>query len=96
MNCVKDQKDMTPKDESPRSEGVQCDTGEEWRITNSPRMNEASGPKQKQYPVVDVSGEKRKIRCCKQCYCIGTMNQGKLDMAKQEMVRINIYIFKNQ
>ena len=57
---------------------------------------EAAGPKQKQYPVVDVSGEKRKIRCCKQCYCIGTMNQGKLDMAKQEMVRINIYIFKNQ
>ena len=58
---------------------------------------EAAGPKQKQYPVVDASGEESKIWCCKeQCYCVGTMNQGKLDMAKQEMVRINIYIFRNQ
>ena len=46
MNYIKGQKDMTPKDESRRSEGVQYATGEEWRrITNSPRMNEAAGPK---------------------------------------------------
>ena len=46
MNRIKGQKDMTPKDESPRSEGVQCATGEEWsRITNSPRVNEVAGPK---------------------------------------------------
>ena len=44
MNCMKGQKDMTPKDESPRSEDVQYATGEEQRrITNNPRMNEAAG-----------------------------------------------------
>ena len=80
---------MTLKDESPRSEGVQYATGEERRrITFIPRMNES---------VVDVSGDKSKIRCCKEQYCIGTwnvrsMNQGKLDVVKQEMVRININI----
>ena len=80
---------MTPKQESPRSEDVQYATGEERRrITFIPRMNES---------VVDVSGDKSKIRCCKEQYCIGTwnvrsMNQGKLDVVKQEMVRININI----
>ena len=80
---------MTPKHESPRSEDVQYATGEERRrITFIPRMNES---------VVDVSGDKSKIRCCKEQYCIGTwnvrsMNQGKLDVVKQEMVRININI----
>jgi len=44
MNCMKGQKDMTPKDPSPRSEDIQCATGEEWRrITKSPRMNEVAG-----------------------------------------------------
>ena len=43
MNCIKGQKDMIPKDESPRSEGIQYAIGEEWkRITNSPRMNEGN------------------------------------------------------
>ena len=80
---------MTPKHESPRSEDVQYATGEERRrITFIPRMNES---------VVDVSGDKSKIRGCKEQYCIGTwnvrsMNQGKLDVVKQEMVRININI----
>ena len=47
MNYIKGQKDMTLKDESPRSEGVQYATGGEWRrITNSPETNEAAGPKQ--------------------------------------------------
>ena len=46
MNCIKGQKDMTLKDESPRSEGVQYATGEEWSaITNSSRKNEVTGPK---------------------------------------------------
>ena len=87
MNCIKGQKGMTPKHESPRSEDVQYATGEERRrITFIPRMNES---------VVDVSGDKSKIRCCKEQYCIGTwnvrsINQGKLDAVKQEMVRINI------
>ena len=55
------------------------------------------GPKQKQYPVVDVTGDRRKVRCCKERYCIGTwnvrsMNQGKLEVVKQEMARVNINI----
>ena len=86
---------MTPKDASPRSEGVQYATGKEQRrITNSLRMNEASGPKQMQPSAVDVLGYKSKIQCCKEQYCTGTwnvrsINQGKLDVVKQEMVRIN-------
>ena len=89
---------MTPKDASPRSEGVQYATGKEQRrITNSLRMNEASGPKQMQPSAVDVLGYKSKIQCCKEQYCTGTwnvrsINQGKLDVVKQEMVRININI----
>ena len=89
---------MTLKDESPRLEGVQYVTGEEQRTTpNSPRKNEAAGPKQKWHPVVDMSGEESNIGCCKEQYCIrtwnvGSMNQGKLDVVKQEMVRININI----
>ena len=54
-------------------------------------------PKQKQYPVVDVTGDRSKVRCCKEQYCIGTwnvmsMNQGKLEVVKQEMARVNIDI----
>ena len=54
-------------------------------------------PKQKQYPVVDVTGDGRKVQCCKEQYCIGTwnirsMNQGKLEVVKQEMARVNIDI----
>ena len=50
---------------------------------------------QKQYPVVDVTGDRSKIRCCKEQYCIGTwnarsMNQGKLEVVKQEMARVNV------
>ena len=98
MNCIKGQKDMTLKDESPRSEGVQYATGEERRRTvNSPRKNEVAEPKWKQRSVLDVSGNESKIRCCKELYCIGTwnvrsMNQGKLDMVKQQMARLNIDI----
>ena len=69
------QKDMTPKDESPRSEGVQYAPGEGWRkTTNSPRKNVAVGPKRKQHSVVDVSGDESKIRCSTEQYCIGTWN----------------------
>ena len=62
MNCVKRQKDMTPKDESPRLEGVQYATGEEWRaITNSSRKNEVAGPKKKQHLAVDGSSGESKV-----------------------------------
>ena len=52
-------------------------------------------PKQKQYPVVDVTDVRSKVRCCKEQYCIGSwnvrsMNQGKLEVVKQEMARVNI------
>ena len=56
-------------------------------------------PKQKQYPVVDVTGDRSKVQCCKKQYCIGTlnvrsMNQGKLEVVKQEMARVNIDILR--
>ena len=51
----------------------------------------------KKYPAVDVTGDRSKVRCCKEQYCIGTwnvrsMNQGKLKVVKQEMARVNVYI----
>ena len=54
-------------------------------------------PKQKQCPVVDVTGDVSKVQCCKEQYCIGTwnvrsINQGKLEVLKQEMARVNINI----
>ena len=54
-------------------------------------------PKRKQCPVVDVTGDGSKVQCCKKQYCIGTwnvmsMNQGKLEVVKQEMARVNINI----
>ena len=63
----------------------------------TPEKNEEMEPKQKQHPVVDVTGDGSKVRCCKVQYCIGTwnvraMNQGKLEVVKQEMARVNIDI----
>ena len=95
MNSVKRQKDRTLKDELPRSEVTQYATGEECR--NNSRKNEEKEPKQKQHPVVDVTGDGSKVQCCKGQYYIGTwnvrsMNQGKLEVVKQEMARMNIDI----
>ena len=75
--------------------GAQYATGEEWR--NNSRKNEETEPKQKHHPVVDVTGDGSKMQCCKKQYCIGTwnvrsMNQGKLEVVKQEMARVNINI----
>ena len=58
------------------------------------RKNEGIEPKQKQYPVVVVTGDRSKVRCYKERYCIGTwnvrsMNQGKLKVVKQEVTRVN-------
>ena len=92
---------MTPKDEPPRSEGVQYATGKEWRaITNSSRKINAAEPKQKQCYVVGVSGGESKVQCCKEQYCTRTwkvrfMNQGNLDTVKQEVVRVNIDILES-
>ena len=54
-------------------------------------------PKQKQYPVVDVTGDGREVQCCKEQYCIGTwnvssMSQGKLEKVEQEIARVNVDI----
>ena len=91
---MKRQKDRTLKDELPRSAGAQYATGDQWR--NNPRNNEDMEPKEKQHPVVDVTGDGSKVRCCKEQHCIGTwdircMNQGKLEVVKQ-MARVNIDI----
>ena len=64
MNSMKRQKDRTLKDEFPRSVGAQYATGDQWR--NTSRKNEGMEPKQKQHPVVDVTGERSKVRCCKE------------------------------
>ena len=57
-------------------------------------------PKQKQYPAVDVTGDRSKVQCCKEQYCTGlwnvrSMNQGKLEVVKQEMARVNIDILES-
>ena len=92
---MKRQKDRTLKDELPRSAGARYATGDQLR-SNS-RKNEGMQPKQKQYPVVHVTGDRSKVQCCKEQYCIGTwnvrsMNQGKLEVVKQEMTRVNVNI----
>ena len=83
MNSMKRQKDRTLKDELPRSVGAQYATGDQWR--NNSRKNEETEPKQKQHPVVDVTGDRSKVQWCKEHYCVGTwnvrpMNQGKLEV----------------
>ena len=95
MNSMKRQNDRVLKEKLPRSVGTQYATGDQWR-TNS-RNNEDKEPKQKQHPVVDVTGDENKVRCYKEKYCIGTwnvrsMNQGKLEVVKQEMARVNVNI----
>ena len=94
MNSMKRQKDRKLKDELPRSVDVQYATGDQWR--NNSRKNEETEPKQKQHPVVDMTGDGSKVRCYKEQCCIRTndrsMNQGKLEVVKQEMARVNINI----
>ena len=90
MNCMKRQNDRILKEELPRSVGAQYATGDQWR--NNSRNNEGMEPSQKQYPV-----DRSKVQCCKEQYCIGpwnvrSMNQGKLEVVKQEMARVNINI----
>ena len=65
-------KDKTLKDELPRSVGAQYATGHQWR--NNSRKNEGMEPKQKEYLAVDVTGDRIKVQCCKEQYCIGTLN----------------------
>ena len=64
MNGMKKQKDRTLKDELPRSVGAQNATGDQWR--NNSRKNEEMEPMQKQHPVVEMTGDGRKVRCYKE------------------------------
>ena len=94
MTSMKRQKEDT-EDELPRSVGAQYATGDQWR--DNSRKNEGMQPKQKQHPVVDGTDDRSKVRCCKEQYCIGTwnvrsLNQGKSEVVKQEMARVNIDI----
>ena len=92
MSSMKRKKDRTLKDELPRSVGAQYAAGNQWK--NNSRKNEGMKPKQKPYLVVDVTDDRSKVRCCKEQYCIGTwnvrsVNQGKVEVVKQEMARVN-------
>ena len=71
MNSVKRQNDRILKEKLPRSVGAQYATGDQWR--NNSRKNEETEPKQKQHAVVDVTGDRSKLLCCKDIlFCIGT------------------------
>ena len=94
MNSLKRQNDRILKEELPRSVRAQYATGDQWR--NNSRKNEGTEPKQNH---VDVTGDRSKVQCCKEQCCIGTwnvrsMNQGKLEVVKQEMARVNIDILR--
>ena len=95
MNSMNRQKERILKDELPKSVGAQYATGDQWR--NNSRKYEGIEPKQKQHPAVDETCDRSKVRFCKVQYCIGTwnvwsMNQGKLEVVKQKMTRVNIDI----
>ena len=95
MSSMKRQNDRILKEELPGSVGAQYATGDQWR--NNSRKNEGMEPKQKQYPVVDMTDDRSKLQCCKEQYRMGTwnvrpMNQGKLEVVKQEMARVNVDI----
>ena len=97
MNNMKRQKDRTLKDELPKSVDAQYATGDQCR--NNSRKNEVMETEQKQYQVVYVTGDRIKVRCRKEKYCIGTwnvrsMNKGKLEVIKQEMARLNVDILR--
>ena len=81
----------------PRSVGTQYATEEEWR--NNSRKNKEAEPKQKQHPLMDVTGDGSKVQCCKEQCCIGIwnvryMNQIKLEVVKQEIAILNTDILR--
>ena len=94
-NSMKRQKVRTLHNELPRSVDAQYATGDQWR-SNS-RKNEEKKPKKKQHPVVDLTGDRNKVRCSKQqcgieTWNVRSMNQGKLEVVKQEIARVNVNI----
>ena len=94
-DSMKRQNDRTLKEELPRSVGAKYASGDQWRSNST--KNEGMEPKQKQYPVVDGTGDRSKVQCCKEQYCIGTWNvrstnQSKMEVVKQEMATVNVDI----
>ena len=95
MNSMKKAEMHNLGDELLKLAGVQYTIKKEQRaITNSSRKNDVTGLRQKWHSVVDVSGGECKFQSCKERYCIGTwyirsLNQGKLDVVKQQMARVN-------
>ena len=85
MNSMKRQKNRTLKDEIPRTVGAQYATRDQWR--NNSRKNEGMEPKQKQYPVVDVTGDRSNGQCFKQQDCIGTWNVRSINQGKLEVIK---------
>ena len=97
MSSMIRQKDRTLKDELPRLVRAQYATGDQWR--NNFRKNEEKQPKQKQRPLVDVTGDGSNVQCCKEQYCMGPQNvkytnKGKLEVVKQEMAIVNTDILR--
>ena len=80
MNSMKRQNDRILKEELPRSVGAQYVTGGQWR--NNSRKNKEMEPKQKQHPVVYMTGDGSKVQCSKEQYCIGTWNVRSITGAK--------------
>ena len=80
MNSMKRQKDRTLKDELPRSVGTQYATADQWK--NNSQKNEGMEPEQKQHPIVNGTGDRSNVRCCKEQYCIGTWNVRSLNQGK--------------
>ena len=78
INSMKRQSDRILKEKLPRSVGAKNATGDQWR------KNEGMEPKQKQYPVVDVTGDRSKVRCCKEQFCIETWNVRSVNQSKLE------------
>ena len=98
MDSMKRQNDRILKGEFPELVVAQYATGDQRR--NNSRKNEGMEPKQKQYPAVYVTGDRSKVQCCEEQYCIGmhrnvrSMNQGKLEVVKQETARVNVDILR--
>ena len=93
MNSMKRQEDKTMNDELPRSATAQYATGDQI----IPERMKRSSQSKSNNPAVDVTGDGSKVQCCKEQYYIGTwnvrsMNQGKLEVVKQEMARVNVSI----
>ena len=70
MNSIKRQNGRILKEELPRSVGVQYAPGDQWR--NNSKKNEGMEPKQNQYPLVHVTGDRSKVQCGKEQYWVGT------------------------